>query len=104
MFSDKQSNVIGYKGDFEQRLCHLLGCFGVNIEFLDCPKYENLFDLFFESGKKENNSCDHFNRCGFVNKTIVHCSIKEVRSFSCYVLKNHQQDYSDLIRKYGCCW
>ena len=65
---DNKQVVIGYKGgDFERRLCRYFDCFGVNIEFLDCPKFEELHNLIFGSTgmiKKRESFCHfHFHTC-----------------------------------------
>ena len=97
--------IIGYKGgDFERRLCRYFGCFGVNIEFLDCPKFENLCDLFLErKGKKERETFNRFHARFRRQKCSYHCSRQEVILFSCYILKKRNVDYLSLLSKYGSC-
>ena len=97
--------VIGYKGgDFERRLCRSFGCFGVNIEFLDCPKFEVLHNLIFEQqGKEKEKKCCGFHTRLRHSEDKFHCAQQEVILFSCFVLKNRKEDYTKLLYRYECC-
>ena len=95
--SSKEQIVIGYKGGY-------FDCFGVNVEFLDCPKFEVLHSLIFGykgREKKEKFCCFHARRRFTENN--FHCARQEVILFSCFILKNRKDEYTSLLNKYGCC-
>ena len=103
--SSNDQIVIGYKGgDFERRLCRFFGCFGVNIKFLDCPKFEVLHNLIFEhkGREKKKKICRFHTRLCYATDNF-HCAQQEVILFSCFVLKNRKEDYSTLLCSYECC-
>lgn len=103
---DNKQVVIGYKGsNFERRLSRYFDCFGVNIEFVDCPKFKVLRDSIFESEKgtlKKRSICCFHLRHRQSNK-IFDCTREEVILFSCYVLKKCGDNYKIILNQYGCC-
>ena len=96
--------IIGYKGGDFERLCSCFGCFGVNIEFLDCPKFETLrSSLLNRKGKEEKKKFCRFHARCRSEECDYHCARQEVILFSCFILKNRGDNYSHLLSEYGSC-
>lgn len=102
---NQQSVLVAYKGGtFKQQLLNKLGFDGVNIEFLGCPKVDELRNNLVDSYLQSTTVCMKY-QCisGYFGQKFCHCSRHEVVLFRYFLYDLIKLCTRDLLSNYACC-